>query len=198
MFILQEVNAERFEKDVPFYLVKWSEHNDKTWEPMETLAGAEMYVSTFINNRDKQNAELAENRLEQLKTRAQAEAAEVVEAEDVKEQHQSKKRKTSWVWQAFDPIDKTSARCTVVENGKTCGQVIQCGGGSTNLQHHVTSKHKNGMWPNFRRQSWAPLCGTVRGRVLGFRTTLECAKDEAGGPQMCLLDCEVPQTFGNL
>ena len=125
MFIVQEVKAERFEKGVPFYLVKWRGRNDETWEPLEKLAGAEMYVSTFINNRDKQNAELAEKRLEQLKTRAQVEAAELVEAEDVKEQHPSKKRKTSWVWQALDPIDKTSARCTVVENRKTCGQVIQ-------------------------------------------------------------------------
>ena len=95
IIIVQEVKAERFEKGVAFYLVEWRGHNDETWEPMENLAGAEMYESTFINNRDKQNAELAERHLEQLKTGAQAEAAEVVEAEDVKEQHPSKTRKTS-------------------------------------------------------------------------------------------------------
>ena len=165
MFIVQEVKAQRFEKGVPVYLVKWRGHNDETWEPMENLAGAEMHVSTFINNRDKQNAELAEKRLEQLKTRAQAEAAEVVEAEDVKEQHPSKKRKTSWVWQAFDPIDKTSARCTVVENGKTCGQVIQCGGGTTNLQHHVTSKHKNWYVAKFQKAELGTLVVAQSGDV---------------------------------
>ena len=34
----------------------------KPGNPLRTLAWAEMYVSTFINNRDKQNAELAEKR----------------------------------------------------------------------------------------------------------------------------------------
>ena len=46
--------AERQEKSVPKYLLRWEGFGpeDDTWEPIENLAGAEEYISRFVEERN--------------------------------------------------------------------------------------------------------------------------------------------------
>ena len=47
---LYDIIAERQEKGVPKYLVRWKGFGpeDDTWEPIEHLAGAEDYIARFV------------------------------------------------------------------------------------------------------------------------------------------------------
>ena len=47
---LYDIIAERQEKGVPKYLVRWKGFGteDDTWEPIELLAGVEDYIARFV------------------------------------------------------------------------------------------------------------------------------------------------------
>ena len=47
---LYDIIAERQEKGVPKYLMRWKGFgpDDNTWEPIEHLAGAEDYIARFV------------------------------------------------------------------------------------------------------------------------------------------------------
>ncbi|KAL5486756.1 hypothetical protein EMCRGX_G019277 [Ephydatia muelleri] len=54
LYNVQDIIAERQEKGVPKYLVRWEgfEPEDDTWEPIEHLAGAEDYIARFVEERN--------------------------------------------------------------------------------------------------------------------------------------------------
>ena len=112
LYNVQDIIAERQEKGVPKYLVRWEGFGpeDDTWEPIEHLAGAEEYIARFVEER---NAAAKRSEEEHAAKRAKRhECAEQQSSQpadnDVPGGSRSKsgepetiKRKTSWVWQAF-------------------------------------------------------------------------------------------------
>ena len=50
LYNIQDIIAERPEKGVPKYLLRWKGFGpeDDTWEPVEHLAGAEDYIARFV------------------------------------------------------------------------------------------------------------------------------------------------------
>ena len=162
LYNVQDIIAERQEKGVPKYLVRWEGFGpeDDTWEPIEHLAGAEDYIARFVEER---NAAAKRSEEEHAAKRAKrCECAEQQSSQpadnDVPGGSRSKsgepetvKRKTSWVWQAFyylppcddkQKADKPRYKCLLsLDNGAKCDTVLVYCGGTTNMATHLRTRH---------------------------------------------------------
>jgi hypothetical protein len=162
LYNVQDIIAERQEKGVPKYLVRWEGFGpeDDTWEPIEHLAGAEEYIARFVEERNaaaKRSEE--EHAAKRAKRRECAEQQSSQPADnDVPGGSRSEpgepetiKRKTSWVWQAFDYLppcddkqkaDKPRYKCLLsLDNGAKCDTVLVYCGGTTNMATHLRTRH---------------------------------------------------------
>ncbi|KAL5505608.1 hypothetical protein EMCRGX_G007072 [Ephydatia muelleri] len=161
LYNVQDIIAERQEKGVPKYLVRWEGFGpeDDTWEPMEHLAGAEEYIARFVEERNaaaKRSEE--EHAAKRAKRRECAEQQSSQPADNVPGGSRSKsgepetiKRKTSWVWQAFyylppcddkQKADKPRYKCLLsLDNGAKCDTVLVYCGGTTNMATHLRTRH---------------------------------------------------------
>ena len=110
MYEIEDVIAERLEKGVPIYRIRWKGFGAEsdTWEPIEHLAGAEVYAARF---REEQEASQVRAKAEITEKQARKHAKAQKQHEQSSELNASvtipmqpartivDKHKKSWVWQ---------------------------------------------------------------------------------------------------
>ena len=154
MYEIEDVIAERLEKGVPRYLIRWKGFGAEsdTWEPIEHLAGAEEYIARFREEREasqvRAEAEIAEKRArKRAEAQKQHEQSSECDASVAVPTQPVDKHKKSWVWKCFEHVEdpaekKPQYKCLLMlDNGSKCDAQLTWCGGTTNMANHLRSKH---------------------------------------------------------